>query len=232
MWMYISSRDCHSFSYDTWILRNPAPPGPAALAAAIIARGLHAVSCATPPARPGSAGGHGRGHHARATCRILRDPAQAGQPELAPAAIARGLRAVLGAGAAVAGATAPLYALPVGLLYAAAVLTLVEVGLHVARRRTTALGAYAPRGSGGGGRSHMTAWGAGLACPARRGHRQVAVHVSGRHAPWHRGHVRGRHPGRDAVRGARRTADLGDSRGTASDGMRPRGGCAGPRAEG
>jgi hypothetical protein len=149
--MYISSRDCHSFSYDTWILRNPAPPGPAALAAAIIARGLHAVSCATPPARPGSAGGHGRGHHARATCRILRDPAQAGQPELAPAAIARGLRAVLGAGAAVAGATAPLYALPVGLLYAAAVLTLVEVGLHVFRRRTTALGAYAPRGSGGGG---------------------------------------------------------------------------------
>jgi hypothetical protein len=147
----MSSRDCHYFSYDTWILRDPAPPGPAALAAATIARGLHAVSCATPPARPGGASGHGRGHHARATCRILRDPAQAGQPALAPAAIARGLRAVLGAGAAVAGATAPLYALPVGLLNAAAVLTLVEAGLHVARRRTTALGAYAPRGSGGGG---------------------------------------------------------------------------------
>jgi hypothetical protein len=169
MWMYISSRDCHSFSYDTWILRNPAPPGPAALAAAIIARGLHAVSCATPPARPGSAGGHGRGHHARATCRILRDPAQAGQPELAPAAIARGLRAVLGAGAAVAGATAPLYALPVGLLYAAAVLTLVEVGLHVFRRRTTALGAYAPRGSGGGGAVPHDRVGrrAGVSCPPR-----------------------------------------------------------------
>jgi hypothetical protein len=90
----------------------------------------------------------------------------------------------------------------------------------------------AARVRGGGGGAHMTAGGAGRACPARRGHRQVAVHVSGRHAPWHRGHVRGRHPGRDAVRGARRTADLGDSRGTASDGMRPRGGCAGPRAEG
>jgi hypothetical protein len=65
------------------------------------------------------------------------------------------LRAVLdaGAGAAVAGAAKPLYALPVAplvaLLYATAVLVLdlVEVGLNAARWRSAALGAYAPRGS-------------------------------------------------------------------------------------
>jgi hypothetical protein len=99
------------------------------------------------PGRPGGAGGHGRGYHAMATCRILRDPNQAGQPGLGPAAIAHGLRAVLGAGAAGAGATARLYALLVGLLYAVVVPALVEVGLYAPGRVGAALGAYALRGS-------------------------------------------------------------------------------------
>jgi hypothetical protein len=131
------------------------------------------------PARPGGAGGHGHDHHTRATCRILHDPTQAGQPALAPVASACGLRAVLGAGAAVAGAIAPIYSLPVGLLYTAAVLALAEVGLYAPGQVSAALGAYVPHGSVTGGsalpdRVH-TAVGSGPALPAHGVHCRVAV---------------------------------------------------------
>jgi hypothetical protein len=134
------------------------------------------------PVRPGGADGHSHGRHAWATCRILSDTAQAGQPALAPATIAHGLRAILGAGAAVADTTVRLYTLPVGLLHDTAVLALVEMGLYAHGRVDATLGAYLPHGSvildgaAPPDRAHA-AVGSRLALPARGVHRRVAVRI-------------------------------------------------------
>jgi hypothetical protein len=85
-------------------------------------------------------------------------------------------------GSAVAGTTVWLYALPISLLYAVAVLSLVKVGLYTPGRAGATLGAYAPHGSVTLDRAALpdrayVAVGSGPALPAHGVYHRVAMRI-------------------------------------------------------